>query len=358
MPRFTLLAPNPILQPPSVEMTGSKVGKTSELPSQRHYFSQLQPTHPGIGTILESETTCSICLEDFSDCSTLVIHLQPCQHLFHYGCILTWNRSARPERHTCPSCRHELYIPDPLTSEQIRELAGSRETQTSDDAVARLGPNEVLVPWEHLSVSTYAEMFVDWLINWTQESRRRRLTGGSWMMLCKMLRDKVLDEGGPLRSNFEARKDTFVLLVLAVQLLLEITRYEDATRQSSFRRFIAWMDSLLDDLGQEQFRALYTEMECHGLFQTEGYRMAVVPESFLERQKEAGDRIKSVSIEMEAQYRAQLRCKIIRRIERCVGPGRLLGHLHHHHRTPVTVLGRMSEANGRLNLVRYVRRQD
>ena len=39
---------------------------------------------------MKGDSLCSICLENFTTESPTILHLTPCEHLFHAGCMLTW----------------------------------------------------------------------------------------------------------------------------------------------------------------------------------------------------------------------------------------------------------------------------
>ena len=57
----------------------------------------------------EEETTCSICLEDFSEShDDNIILLPDCFHLFHQSCIFEWLKRQR----SCPLCRRVPYEED------------------------------------------------------------------------------------------------------------------------------------------------------------------------------------------------------------------------------------------------------
>ncbi|XP_022158634.1 E3 ubiquitin-protein ligase RING1-like [Momordica charantia] len=60
--------------------------------------------------VLESATTCVICLEEITtmpnqdiDNGMLLVHI-PCLHVFHHICILKWLNNS----HYCPTCRCEM----------------------------------------------------------------------------------------------------------------------------------------------------------------------------------------------------------------------------------------------------------
>lgn len=57
----------------------------------------------------EEETTCSICMEDFSESrDDNIILLPDCYHLFHQSCIFEWFKRQR----SCPLCRRVPYEED------------------------------------------------------------------------------------------------------------------------------------------------------------------------------------------------------------------------------------------------------
>ena len=65
----------------------------------------------------KSSTTCSICLEDFSDDS--IVCVTKCGHVFHFCCIQTWLHENILEP-KCPNCKTSL-LPDIQTKEQVQE---------------------------------------------------------------------------------------------------------------------------------------------------------------------------------------------------------------------------------------------
>ncbi|KAF2621337.1 hypothetical protein BU25DRAFT_483159, partial [Macroventuria anomochaeta] len=296
-------------------------------PSQQQYLKDLIPLNSEPVAPPAPGTACGICLESFADVASnccmhprcrgkAIVSLQPCRHFFHYCCIARWHHSARPERNTCPNCRRELFIADSLKAEQIRQLTGDAQFQSREEAVAQLQPNEVLVPWEAVAMRAYAEEGVDRVIEWVRKSRRRRLWGHPWIRLCTAIRDTVLARGGSLRSIFEPHKDTFILLYHAFVVLFQIARHPIAMRKPAFRRFLRWVEDLLEALGRGQFDMLCDEVHHNGLFETDGYIMAVVNNTYLQRQDELGGRIDTIVAEMETLERSQLWNKIVRSLAR------------------------------------------
>ena len=76
-----------------------------------------------------AEETCVICLETLTQRSQK-LYLDPCEHLFHRGCIVEW-LAQLPRK--CPSCRADIdlsaradELPGPVTRSQTRRAATLR----------------------------------------------------------------------------------------------------------------------------------------------------------------------------------------------------------------------------------------
>lgn len=54
---------------------------------------------------MDKETECPICLEKISPTDKLFTLTDPCNHFYHYDCILSWTKLSAS---TCPQCRTEL----------------------------------------------------------------------------------------------------------------------------------------------------------------------------------------------------------------------------------------------------------
>ncbi|KAI9719437.1 MAG: hypothetical protein M1812_003508 [Candelaria pacifica] len=84
-----------------------------------------------------SQSTCSICLDDFESHSTVVREL-PCEHVFHPECVDTFLRTSSS---LCPLCKKSVlptgYCPDTLTNAMVRRermarRSGHRTMATSE----------------------------------------------------------------------------------------------------------------------------------------------------------------------------------------------------------------------------------
>ncbi|PSN66236.1 hypothetical protein BS50DRAFT_621948 [Corynespora cassiicola Philippines] len=88
----------------------------------------------GIEDISTAEE-CSICFDDEPPQKTKVM-IRPCSHKFHRDCIMEWFRTPANKRNTCPLCRCQLYIAEPINDtyhwfeavrRRMREIIASRE---------------------------------------------------------------------------------------------------------------------------------------------------------------------------------------------------------------------------------------
>lgn len=70
-----------------------------------------------------SSEQCSICLERcITHPATPIVQVTACEHIFHEDCILRWFTGTNQKRNTCPNCRKELFIANPLTRQQILSM--------------------------------------------------------------------------------------------------------------------------------------------------------------------------------------------------------------------------------------------
>jgi hypothetical protein len=73
---------------------------------------------------IEQDACCSICIEEYRVQDKLI--QLPCQHIFHYSCSRPWLDT----KNTCPSCRFELPVEDPVHERE--RVARMRELFTAD----------------------------------------------------------------------------------------------------------------------------------------------------------------------------------------------------------------------------------
>lgn len=59
----------------------------------------------------ERQSTCAICLEPLNPGDAC--RLLPCNHIFHTSCTDSWLQ----DRHSCPTCRHDIRMPEDLPQE-------------------------------------------------------------------------------------------------------------------------------------------------------------------------------------------------------------------------------------------------
>lgn len=321
-----------------------------ELPSQRQYLAQINYPDPDDVLNPAPGEACGICLVDFpkpvrtrftatpsKHNSKVVVHSKPCRHLFHYECIQDWYTSIRPERNTCPNCRRELFIADPLTPEQIRQM------QISDlrDRIRARG--EVCVAWEHVAMDATARELVDQMEKRDRVSLRRRFSGRPFLELCKMLRDAITIAVGPFRPAFEPHKETFVLLVLAVPVLLHITRHKSAYRTADCQFFLDRLNELLNYLGQVRHQELYAEMLQTGLFDDGGYRMGIISRDYVREYEEAATRVLRASSYMQNRSGNNgVLSKLGGYLARTVPLGLVPEHYNRDCETPLTVLQKIT----------------
>lgn len=108
--------PRPLGQPPKLEVTSFVV---------RDVASECQ------------DSACVICLEDFSvDCTAGRL---PCGHIFHYDCIDTWLRAARPQIRCPMRCPRNATAPPSRSPPAIGRPALPRrpEVQGASPALSR-----------------------------------------------------------------------------------------------------------------------------------------------------------------------------------------------------------------------------
>ncbi|KAJ8110472.1 hypothetical protein OPT61_g6694 [Boeremia exigua] len=298
-------------------------GTSNDLPSQQSYLKDLLPSESEPLVPQKPDASCGICLESFAESvsisaahptSKVVVELKSCRHLFHYGCILRWHTSLRPERNTCPNCRQQLFNADPFTAEQAQRLADEARIPLRNEALARLQTNEMIVPEEVLTTRVLTQEGVDCIVERVGASHfRGRIWGHPWIAFCEHARDTILQVGGPLRPVFQPHRDKFVFVVVAAMLLVQITRYPSATQRPAFQRLVDMTDHMIDEIGEEEYRTLYREFRDGGLFLTDRYATVRVTGEQIRVQIEAAARIRLVSADLESQKEVQGLNRALRR---------------------------------------------
>jgi len=59
----------------------------------------------------DRQSTCAICLEPLNTGDAC--RLLPCNHIFHRTCTDSWVA----DRHSCPTCRHDIRVPEDIPQE-------------------------------------------------------------------------------------------------------------------------------------------------------------------------------------------------------------------------------------------------
>ncbi|KAJ4983388.1 hypothetical protein SVAN01_11123 [Stagonosporopsis vannaccii] len=335
----------------------TSTGQVQLLPSQKDYLKALSPLRPDWKPVAlgDPSVNCGICLESFAEFASkcvahascrgrVVVALTKCQHLFHYRCIALWHACSRPERNTCPNCRRELYVADPLTQEQIQQQAGRGTLSRREDILPNLQTNEMLVPGDVAALTCYARQCVHEVICNVQKSRyQRRVRGHYWIAVCQQMRDLFLPQGGAVRPIFQVHGHDFVDVVIAAAVLCQITRYPSATRTLAFRRLVGLVDLLIDRIGDGGFQSLYSDFRRNGLFQTDSYCVVPVNDTYIRFYLRTVARIRLVSAEMKARVQGPRWKEALR----CVKPFAILGlepaHSHRTNKTLAEVLGRIPD---------------
>ncbi|KAI9782894.1 MAG: hypothetical protein M1835_003914 [Candelina submexicana] len=93
-----------------------------------------------------SQSTCSICLDDFDSHNSVVREL-PCEHVFHPECVDTFLKTSSS---LCPLCKKSVlpvgYCPDTLTNAMVRRERMARRSRERSTAVS--GINSRVMPVE------------------------------------------------------------------------------------------------------------------------------------------------------------------------------------------------------------------
>lgn len=279
------------------------------LPSQQQYLKTLGSSRLQSEPPRNQDKACAICLDPVTDphstCDMLlqckggaIIETKPCGHLFHHCCIVQWHCTARPERNTCPECRCELFIAENLTYEQIRQLTDDALPIMRIDALDQLAATDMMIPDDLSALRRLARHRLSMYL------RRGQPMGYFWPLECEVLRDKLLETLGPVRSVFTQHTDTFVIVLIAATLLFEIARWPHLTRRPDFQRFVDWVDYKMDTMAAEGvYEELYTEFRTRGLFMADGWRITQITLVHVQYQLELVSRIRLVSAEMEARTR-------------------------------------------------------
>jgi hypothetical protein len=115
------------------EMQSAESGQViADLPGQQYFLGHGIVTSAEDTVGPQTGTRCAVCLGALdereealeSDPAPAVFFLRPCKHFFHDKCTRDWHNNSRPERSTCPVCRRDLFVADPLTAAQIHQLRG------------------------------------------------------------------------------------------------------------------------------------------------------------------------------------------------------------------------------------------
>ena len=273
-----------------------------QLPSQREYLARIKPKGLQATTSQSPDKRCSICQESFaeptSECcmlpgckGKLVVNTQPCCHLFHYCCISRWHHSARPERNTCPECRCELFIADPLTEEQIRQLFD--ETQ----------PTRVIVRLDVYFLTFRAKSYLEQLDRCTRKrhslfrSRRNYLRE-----FCEGLPGLLFSEDTRVNPIFTQHKNAFVRIVAAIAMLLEMVFVPHHIWKPDYLGFINFVDDLRNKFTDEEYTRLYQTFLRDGLFSADDYLTVTITgnamEEEMQRQIEVDAELEHISAEM------------------------------------------------------------
>ncbi len=341
--------------------------KLQRLLPQKEYLIDLCSRKCQPLVLQESDSSCGICLDTVTELisehegqakirTKVIVALRPCQHIFHYSCIVRWHTSIRPERNTCPICRCELFVADPLTDAQIDLLTNGVRLPRREETIARLRPDEVLVPWDMFIMLANAQQSVDGVIEHVRASRiYRRLWGHPWIALCKRLRDEMLLICGQLRPVFQPHGDTFILAIVAAVLLVQITRHPSATRRPDFQRLVDLTDELVNGFREEEFRTLYNQFLYGGLFEIDSYYTIRATREHIRAQIAITARIRLISAEMRDRQQESKHKGFFRRVAHFNVSDLLEDHPRRSDKTLSAVLSRMT--NGETpHFLAYVRR--
>lgn len=249
-----------------------------QLPSQQKYFERIESVILQATTPQSSDEQCSICRESCaeptSECcmlpgckGKLVVDTQPCRHLFHYCCISRWHHSSRPERNTCPECRCELFVAEPLTEEQIRHLFDEPQ------------PTERIVRTDAYILTFCAKDYLEKLDKCTRKRHNLfRLRGNYLRGFCEGMPDLLLSVNRPVKPVFTQHKNAFVLIVAAIALLLEMAFVPQHIWKPDYLTFINFVDGLRNEFTEEEYSRLYQTFLHDGLFRTNHYLTEPVTE--------------------------------------------------------------------------------
>ncbi|KAF1938329.1 hypothetical protein EJ02DRAFT_457956 [Clathrospora elynae] len=281
------------------------------LPHQKHFLSHDLVLSADDTELPRPGIECGVCLEELvahtqsdennhspstleSGSTSTVVFLKPCTHFFHDKCIRQWHNSTRPERNTCPICRLVLFVADPLTAAQIRQLHGDSRPL---GPYRRLGPNDVLINWEAYIMDVVASQHV------RRELDRVLVSGGKhhWVEICKDVRNSCLEVGGTLRHIFEPYRDTFMLVLLAIPMMHAIIRNDNAVRNRGLAEFSDWCDEARELLGTERMLNLSMEMRRNGLFESDVHRVVTLPTIYIQARRESIFRVEEIRAELALQ---------------------------------------------------------
>ncbi|KAF3004375.1 hypothetical protein E8E13_009929 [Curvularia kusanoi] len=277
-----------------------------QLPSQKTYLMYLELAKSKNSTA----ELCGICLESFteavSECCGLpdckgksAITSKPCEHLFHYCCISTWHNSIRPERNTCTTCRCELFIAYPLSVSQIDQL------------VNELTPGQRLVRSDMYWLITRARMLLMAIdIRALERPHFMRFVGYPYVEFCLDMRNELL-QNGVVNPAFEQHRDTFVPIMVATSILIEMAYSPHHTRSPDFLSFVVWVSNLRDNFTNEDYVTLYMEFLRRGLFATSDYQARDIPNALILQHTEFEARVLEVSTKMAKMNK---RSKLVKKL--------------------------------------------
>jgi hypothetical protein len=241
------------------------------------------------------------------DPGSKVIFLGPCTHFFHDKCIRDWHNSTRPERSTCPICRRKLFVANPLTAAQIRQLQGDTRLVGPHRAP---GPDEVLIDREIFMMDLIAAMEV------RREIERVRKSGGNhrWAEVAKAARDINMAVSGMLRPIFEPYRDTFVLVLHIMAVYVALMDMDDAefAQNRGFAKFNWWAHEVRNTLPQETVLELGMDMFRNGIFVSDTYEVVTVPTTHLLPRQRARGRIEQLRADLMLQWSRSMRGRMQR----------------------------------------------
>jgi hypothetical protein len=164
------------------------------------------------------------------------------------------------------------FVADPLTPSQIKQL----HAEEQDVAPAPDVADYVLANGEYIAMDILANLMILRHFDILRSSDGRP----DWFAICIDMHLSLLTANGPLRPVFLPHAETFIMFIHAVAFGVQLN---NCGHRLDLDDFHAWIERLVNKLGERRIRQLVMEMDRGGLFVAPLRPRVLVPMGYREQ---------------------------------------------------------------------------